>query len=136
MDLTTGEVVRARVNLIAYLRNPGESSDELVQEALGSYYVLLWCFERILAGRRVLNRSRRWNPSLPAVQFLDTLVQWHLEEWGKDLPVIRRRLSSDLEDRGISFLDHHSWGSFENLYLEVLHTLLPQAAPASGDGSA
>lgn len=135
MDLTTGEVVRARVNLIAYLRSPGEPSDELVQEALGSYYVLLWCFERILAGRRVLNRSRRWNPSLPAVQFLDVLVQWHLGEWGKDLPVIRRRLSNDLETRGVQFPDRNSWSSFENLYAEVLHTPLPRSAPAAGDGT-
>ncbi|MEU9915279.1 hypothetical protein [Streptomyces sp. NPDC051001] len=136
MDLTTGDVVRARVNLIAYLRRPGESSNELVQEALASFYALLWCFERILSGRRVLNRSRNWNPSLPAVQFLDALVQWHLETWGEDLPVIRRRLHSDLEALGIPLLDNHSWSSFVNLYLEVLHTPLPHSASAAGDGTA
>lgn len=135
MDLTTGEVVQARVNLIAYLRHPGESSEELVQGTLASYYVLLWCFERILTGRRVLSRSRKWNPSLPAVQFLDALVKWHVETWDEDLPAIRRRLSSDLEALGIPFLDLHSWSSFENLYLDVLCSPLPQSVPATGDGT-
>jgi hypothetical protein len=136
MDLTTGDVVRARVNLITYLRHPGESSEELAQEALRSYYVLLWCFERILTGRRVLNRSRKWNPSLPAVKFLNALVQWHVETWREDLPAIRRRLRSDLGALGIPFLDNHSWSSFENLYLEVVHTPLPQSGPAAGGGTA
>ncbi|MFE7076831.1 hypothetical protein ACFU96_42745 [Streptomyces sp. NPDC057620] len=135
MDLTTGEVVQARITLITYLRHPGDSSRELVQEALGSYYMLLWCFERILAGRRVLNHSHRWTPSLPAVRFLDSLVRWHLEEWGKDLPVLRRRLGHDLGSLGIPFLDLRSWSSFENLHVEVLRIPLQQSAPTAGDGS-
>lgn len=124
--LTTGDVVLARDVLGTYRRSPAEGVGAELSEVLKAYFVLLWCFERILAGRRAMSRRRRANADSPAIVFLDQMVRWHLQEWATGLPEVRARLRHDVaEHRGTSLDDAHSWSSFEALLQEMLTWPLP-----------
>ncbi|GIF23228.1 hypothetical protein BJ973_000416 [Actinoplanes tereljensis] len=64
------------------------------------YFTLLWCFERIEAGRYLL--AGRWRKSGPQ-RYLDRLIRWHVLEWEQSLNKVRRlleaRLDAPLDDR-------------------------------------
>lgn len=129
-DLTSGDVARSRDVLGTYRRSGQDPRDEdELQDVLNAYFTLLWCFERVLAGRNALQRRPRWNPDLPAVQFLDSMMHWHVEEWATSLPEIRMSL-----DRGVRAFrdreldDRHSLTSFDKLCRAVAVQMQRQAA--------
>ncbi|MFD9584885.1 hypothetical protein ACFWBM_09420 [Streptomyces sp. NPDC059980] len=95
-DLTTGEVAAARkiMGSLHYGDFGSTSSPADVSQALTSYFTVLWCFERIEAGRTALARGvirglRKDN----AVDYFDTLVAWHATEYACGFAVARRKLA-------------------------------------------
>ncbi len=90
-DLTTGATAQAR-DVLEHFRmgtryhepSPaGLPPAAETQTVLEAYFALLWCFERILIGRRSLSRQQDWNDTGPAVAFLDGLLAWHLTGWAE-----------------------------------------------------
>ncbi|WP_033328665.1 hypothetical protein [Streptomyces yerevanensis] len=101
-DLTTGATAQAR-DVLEHFRSgtryhePGP--DGLppaagTQEVLEAYFALLWCFERILIGRRSLTKQQDSNDTGPAVAFLDDLLAWHLKHWAERWPTMRATLKA------------------------------------------
>ncbi|MFI6758841.1 hypothetical protein ACIBF5_06805 [Micromonospora sp. NPDC050417] len=88
-DLTSGEVAQARDRLGNLVRSKGSLDPDQKRQAMTAYFTLLWCFERIDIGRRTLATS----PSKRALHFLINSIRWHVEEWEKMLPEVRRRLA-------------------------------------------
>ncbi|MFJ9362146.1 hypothetical protein [Streptomyces mirabilis] len=124
-DLTTGPPAQAR-DVLEHFRSgtryhePGP--DGLppatgTQEVLEAYFTLLWCFERILIGRRSLTGQQAWNDTSPAVAFLDDLLAWHLKRWAERWPTVRSALKAP--ERVPDLRDHDSLGSFCDLVEEV-----------------
>ncbi|MER7577706.1 hypothetical protein [Streptomyces sp. NPDC126514] len=95
-DLTTGEVAAARkiVGSLHYGDFGFTPSPADLSQALTSYFTLLWCFERIEAGRTSLVRGiARGERSDDAVEYLDDLVAWHVAEYACGFAIARRKLS-------------------------------------------
>jgi hypothetical protein len=96
-DLTTGEVAAARktVGGLHYGEFGSPSALADWSQALTSYFTLLWCFERIEAGRTALIRgvvpTGRHNDE--AVDYLDRLIAWHVAEYACGFAVVRRKLA-------------------------------------------
>lgn len=125
MDLTSGATAKAR-DVLEHFRSstryhePGPDglpNASGTQEVLEAYFALLWCFERILIGRRTLRRQRSWNDTGPAVAFLDDLLAWHLKSWAERWPAVRVALKA--HGRVPDLRDHDSLGSFCDLVEEV-----------------
>lgn len=87
-DLTTGDVQTAR-NILGTVRR-NKNARVALPEVVDAYFRLLWCFERINAGRdimkpglgarlvfRVINGAERHTPRA----YLDELIRWHIKEW-------------------------------------------------------
>ncbi|MEU0413945.1 hypothetical protein ABZ307_40055 [Streptomyces griseorubiginosus] len=116
--LTTGEVAAARAitGYLHYGEFHGDSHD--VTAGLNAYFTLLWCFERIEAGRTALLRDsfRGGAKGDGAVQYLDSLIAWHVAEYACGLATARRKLA---EAAGRNVSDPRSTVSFGHL----LHAL-------------
>lgn len=97
LDLTSGEVAEAR-RLLGTLRYgaPSELGRIDASDALTAYFTLLWCFERVAAGRRSLLRGQLLGRRGRAVAFLDEAIHWHLIEWRAGLPMAKSRLTERL----------------------------------------
>lgn len=81
-DLTTGEVERARSVLGHVVHGKMTIGSEVERrDALDSYFRLLWCFERIHAGQRVITASGSTN----AETFFRDLFRWHVDEWRRSI---------------------------------------------------
>lgn len=124
-DLTTGSTAQAR-DALEHFRNgtryrqtgPDDHPlEEGTQEVLEAYFTLLWCFERILVGRRSLTGQQEWNNTAPAVAFLDSLITWHLKRWAERWPAVRDGLKS--ANRVPDLRDHDSLTSFCDLVEEA-----------------
>ncbi|MET8507582.1 hypothetical protein ABZV60_23455 [Streptomyces sp. NPDC004787] len=127
-DLTTGTTAQAR-DVLEHFRSgtryQESSSDDLpptaeTQKVLEAYFTLLWCFERILVGRRVLVFQARRNQTGSAVAFLDRLLAWHLVLWADRWPGMRTALKAP--GRVPDLRDHHSLRSFCDLVEEMTGT--------------
>lgn len=118
-DLTTGEVAAARKIIGSLHYGDPDSASSAVDwsHALTSYFTLLWCFERIEAGRTALVRgvvhgARRDE----AVDYLDALVAWHVAEYACGFSVARRKLA---EGFGEEISDGQSAFGFGRLLLAL-----------------
>jgi hypothetical protein len=95
-DLTTGEVAAARkiVGGLHYGDFGSGSGPADWSQALTSYFTLLWCFERIEAGRTALARGvARGKRRDKAIDYLDALITWHVAEYACGFAIARRKLS-------------------------------------------
>lgn len=111
-DLTKGgEAAQWRFALQTYLNDDAADTDESAQEVLGTYFSLLWTFERVLAGRQCLVRQQPWAATKPAVDLLDRMVGWHLSHWEEILPSLRAKLHRHLPE----LHDDYSFRSFTAL---------------------
>jgi hypothetical protein len=118
-DLTSGEVARARDTLgtIVYDREvmaPGDIAPRKARfvEVRTDYFTLLWCFERIWAGRETITADDRAGASGVACRYLDQIIRWHVLSWAKDLPLVRHVLKLELSS---ALEDEESWAAFGNL---------------------
>jgi hypothetical protein len=119
VELTTGDVVAARGDLFRF--KLGELSYS--QEIIRSYFILLWCFERLWEGRRALQR-KAGSPSArrsAAVRFLDDAIHWHVHVWAESIPVIRSKINEALLASNEQSIDDGD--SLDALFLlaEALH---------------
>ncbi|MER5638002.1 hypothetical protein ABT095_13710 [Kitasatospora sp. NPDC002227] len=129
LDLTSGEVALARDLLTTFRTGQRPYGPEV----LAAYFTLLWCFERILQGRRSMIRSPfdRLRRSA-AVRFLDEALAMHLASWERNLPEIRQRLDAALADEyGDELRDRGLTVKFEALTRAVRAAgVLPARLPA------
>ncbi|MCX5206910.1 hypothetical protein OG897_36605 [Streptomyces sp. NBC_00237] len=118
-DLTSGSTAQARDVLEHFRTHTGYRAHARseVHTVLEAYFALLWCFERILVGRRSLTGQQKWNDTAPAVAFLDGLVAWHLVRWAERWLEIRDALKDPL--RIPDLRDHDSLTSFCDLVDDV-----------------
>ncbi|WP_210594300.1 hypothetical protein [Streptomyces sp. GESEQ-35] len=114
-DLTSGEVAKARDLLGTLLHSPNSMCDDDLPDVRTAYFTLLWCFERLYAGRRAIQdggmASRR------PLRFLDRLISGQLTYWSLNLPRVR----DELQQRMGPIEDEQSMWAFE----ELKRTALP-----------
>lgn len=138
LDLTSGEVALARYVLVSFRRGQQAYGPEV----LAAYFTMLWCFERVLQGRRSMIRSpfdrlRRSSP----VRFLDEALAMHVASWERNLPEIRQRLNeAPAEVHGDELRDRGLTAKFEALARAlrsagVMPTPAPVALPAQGESA-
>ncbi|MBL1095171.1 hypothetical protein [Streptomyces coffeae] len=113
--LISAEVAEAR-GAIEFYRRDKPDGLEATRKVLGPYFDLLWAFEYVLAGREALSRMRRVNTVKPALDYLDSMTRWHIEEWNRRWPKLRAQIQNHLED---DLDDHHSLESFCKLVCQV-----------------
>ncbi|MFF4402300.1 hypothetical protein [Streptomyces sp. NPDC001480] len=119
-DLTTGEVAAAR-KLVGSLHYGDFGSQPATADwgdSLTAYFTLLWCFERIEAGRGALWRKgvRNGRRGDDAVGYLDELVAWHVAEYACGFAIARRKLA-DASAAEVS--DDKSAAGFHRLLLAL-----------------
>jgi len=129
-DLTSGEVAKARESLGTITRDTTVAPSDRAERrtwyvrARTDYFTLLWCFERIWAGRKAIIADYRTGAASRPCRYLDNLIGWHVRNWAFDLPVIRQILNNELgsepaeDDDGV--LDRDSSMAFRKLSAEVL----------------
>ncbi|SDP62095.1 hypothetical protein SAMN04487981_12933 [Streptomyces sp. cf386] len=113
-DLTGGEVAKARDVLGALVHTPGSIRDDVFPEVRTAYFTLLWCFERLYAGRRAIQDGG--TASRRPLRFLDRLISSQLAYWAVNLPRVR----GELERRLGPIEDEQSLWAFEELKRSVL----------------
>lgn len=115
-DLTTGEVEAARDQVGAVVHGSHVMNSETLPELRTAYFRILWCFERIYAGRARIGSS--WFVGRPARKFLDKLIRWHVQEWRDNFEVrgFREQLNQALQSCDMGELqDADSYAAFENV---------------------
>jgi hypothetical protein len=132
-DLTTGEVAAARDTLgrIAHGTRTlaGSPSDAVaVQEALRAWFTLLWCFERIQAGRRTIGHSPLIGRS--ALRFLDEMITSQVRFLNEEAVRTRGELTAAL---GVTPSDQHSRRAFVSLVEDLVTNGRRDAALAGWD---
>lgn len=118
-DLTSGEVAMARESLGTLTRDlkviaSGDSAkrNAWFVAARTDYFTLLWCFERIWAGRVTIMADEGRRHTGPARRYLDGLIGWHVRSWALDLPEIKEVLEDELDS---PVLDQDSSRAFGKL---------------------
>ncbi|MFD7283902.1 hypothetical protein ACFV80_44680 [Streptomyces sp. NPDC059862] len=86
-DLTGGEVAKTRDVLGTLVHSPGSIRDDVLPEVRTAYFTLLWCFERLYAGRRAIQDGGTAN--CRPLRFLDRLTSSQLAYWAVNLPAYR-----------------------------------------------
>lgn len=117
-DLTTGVVAEARSVLGGLTRGRDLRTPEETARAMDAYFTLLWCFERINAGRKSL---KTWG-SPAAQRFLLESIDWHVRGWDADLPIIRNVLKTQT---GQDVHDNDSVVALQNLVRAVARSRTP-----------
>lgn len=132
-DLTTGEIAAARktVGSLHYGDFGSSSSPADWSQALTAYFTLLWCFERIEAGRMALARGvvRAGQRKDEAVDYLDALVAWHVAEYACGFSIARRKLA---EASAAEVSDGDSAAGFSRLLLALQERGLVDRAYRAG----
>lgn len=126
-DLTGGEVAQAREALGTLVNDPDRIDEDDLPRVRTSYFTILWCFERIEAGRRSL--SAGWKVGNRPVAFLDEVVGWQVEYWHKNLPAVKAELEHRL---GMPISDDRSRAAFERLSRALVHQNSPTGGTKEG----
>jgi len=113
-DLTSGEVAKARDLLGTLLHSPNSVAADDLPHVRTAYFTVLWCFERLYAGRRAIEDGG--TASRRPLRFLDLLISGQLTYWSANLPRIR----DELQQRLGPLEDTHSVWAFEELKRTVL----------------
>lgn len=121
-DLTTGEVAAARnrmgrLHYGSYSNSPLSTAEAETEMDLQAYYTLLWCFERINAGRESLVRASNKLPSDGAVEYLEDLIRWHVAEYACGFRRARNALATRT---GNPLSDKQSQAGFSELASQLL----------------
>ncbi|MBT2488925.1 hypothetical protein J7E96_10390 [Streptomyces sp. ISL-96] len=111
IDLTSGVVADARKPLgeLAFAVRSEWEADRVspdLEKALREssaeaadlrhhYFILLWCFERVWNGYKVIWADRRVVGVRPSREFAD-MLGWHVRNWSQDLPAIKMALETQL----------------------------------------
>jgi hypothetical protein len=122
-DLTSGEVAAARSILrVLVLGTPDAAARVNLDDARDAYFRLLWCFERIYAGRLVLvgGSARRTPPrkGSPA-HFLDDAIGWHVVYWDQNLDTAKEIIATRFGVTPADIPDGASRGPFDQLRTDL-----------------
>ncbi|MGW0734529.1 hypothetical protein [Streptomyces sp. NPDC002851] len=121
-DLTTGDVAKARDLLESFGRGarPQDADGAYAATVRDAYFTLLWCFERVWAGRRSLVADQNHQETRAAVKFLDEMITWHVAHWADSWPSLRAALTAPDMVPGLS--DGDSLAALRNLAEAVAAT--------------
>ncbi|QPP06569.1 hypothetical protein G4Z16_09330 [Streptomyces bathyalis] len=122
-DLTGGEVAQAREALGTLVHDSKRIGDDDLARVRTSYFALLWCFERIEAGRRSMTAGMKVGNR--PVAFLDEVIGWQVEYWHKNFPVVKAELERRI---GVPVSDDRSRAAFDRLS----RVLVRQSSPTGG----
>jgi hypothetical protein len=99
-DLVTGDVAKARDLLGTVVHDPDRVEDGELPRVRDAYFTLLWCFERIYAGRVAIADGWYWRNR--PLDFIDCLAGWHVDYWVTNLDVaknwLEERLGTEIKD--------------------------------------
>ena len=122
-DLTSGEVAHARSILrVLVLGTPEAAARIEASDARDAYFRLLWCFERIYAGRLVLvgrSSSRKAPREGSPAWFLDEMTSWHMIYWDKTLKTAKTMIAMRLGVTSADIPDQASRKPFDELRTEL-----------------
>ena len=113
-DLTTGEVARAREDLGTLVHDGSRIKDEDLPRVRTAYFTLLWCFERIYAGRCAI-ADRRFMRNRP-LEFLDRMIRWQVGYWAENMDEARSELGRRL---GVQISDESSREALAALHRDI-----------------
>jgi hypothetical protein len=142
-ELTAGESAVAR-NYVARLHYgsfnsgtiPDLSTAAQADLYFASYYMMLWSFERVEAGRTSLIAGGRADGRDEVIQYLDERLAWHVAEYACAIPQARARLG--IAAHGAAVKDRDSVAGFLRLLSAlqargtVASAFLPDACPGRG----
>ncbi|MFD6821468.1 hypothetical protein ACFWC5_13975 [Streptomyces sp. NPDC060085] len=109
VDLTSGVVADARRPLgeLAFALRNGQQAEGAqdwgqvlrrrgieAEELRHHYFVLLWCFERVWHGYRVISSDRLIG--LGVGNEFAKMLGWHVRNWSVDLPAIKKALEAEV----------------------------------------
>ncbi|MEU5316949.1 hypothetical protein AB0G67_09510 [Streptomyces sp. NPDC021056] len=116
-DLTSGEVARAREDLGTLVYDGSRIADDDLPRVRNSYFAVLWCFERIYAGRCAI--ADGWFFENRPLKLLDRLVGWQVRWWSENVGDVKEVL----EDRlGVPLSDGNSRLALEALSRDISRT--------------
>ncbi|WP_210585866.1 hypothetical protein [Streptomyces sp. GESEQ-35] len=116
-DLTSGDVARAREDLGTLVYDGSRITDDDLPRVRNSYFAVLWCFERIYAGRCAI--ADGWSFGNRPLELLDRMVGWQVRYWSENAGDVKQAL----EDRlGVELSDGNS-----RLALDALSRAIPRA---------
>lgn len=113
-ELTSKEAAALRSSLTFYRLAETRTADD-TKRILDDYFALLWQFERIRAGRESLVGQRRLNGTGPAVDYLDNVISWHVNEWASNWIDIRTKIKEHVRN----LEDHQTLEGFCKLAEEI-----------------
>lgn len=114
-ELTSQETAAHRSALEFYRRAPHRTPSE-TSAILDNYFALLWAFEHVRAGRQSLVQQSRINGTGPVVDYLDSVISWHVREWSARWAHLRKLIQEHVPQLD----DRHSVSAFCDLADEVL----------------
>ncbi|MEU8780212.1 hypothetical protein [Streptomyces sp. NPDC048637] len=114
-ELTSPETAAHRSALEFYRRAARRTQRE-TEAVLDHYFALLWAFEHVRAGRQSLDQQRRINGTKPVVDYLDSAISWHVQEWSTRWTHLRQLIQEHVPELD----DRHSISTFCELADEVL----------------
>ncbi|WP_371552481.1 hypothetical protein OG266_43965 [Streptomyces sp. NBC_00554] len=113
-DLTSGEVARAREDLGTLVYDGSRIADDDLPRVRNSYFAVLWCFERIYAGRCAI--ADGWSFGNRPLKLLDRLVGWQVRWWSENVGHVKQVL----EDRlGVPLSDGNSRMALDALSRDI-----------------
>ncbi|MFF0000733.1 hypothetical protein [Streptomyces avermitilis] len=140
-ELNSGETATVR-QYIARLHyghhdlGPNLSDPSQVESYFAAYYTMLWCFERVEAGRTSLVLGGRGVGRDSVVEYLDSRLAWHVAEFACAIPQARAKLATAMLDGAVK--DRDSVGGFLRLLSDlqargiVDQAYMPRSCPGGG----
>ena len=110
-ELNSGETVAVRHNIapLHYGHQhgiiPDLSDENQVRLYFAAYYTMLWCFERVEAGRTSLIAGRLGRGHDPVIEYLDKRLAWHVAEFACAFPKAREQLATTALDGAVKDRD-------------------------------
>lgn len=119
-DLNSGEtatvrhyVARLHYGIFNSRRSPDLGDADQAALYFAAYYTMLWCFERVEAGRTSLVAGGRGIDHDPVIEYLDNRLAWHVAEFACAIPQARARLATTVHDGEVK--DRDSVAGFHRL---------------------
>ncbi|GAA5022805.1 hypothetical protein GCM10023335_54990 [Streptomyces siamensis] len=110
-ELNSGETVAVRHDMARlhyghqHDMTPDLSDADQLRSHFASYYTMLWCFERIEAGRTSLVAGSPGRSGDPVIEYLDSRLAWHVAEFACAIPTARAQLATTAPDRTVKDRD-------------------------------
>lgn len=103
-ELNSGETVAVRHSMAElhyghqHAMTPDLTDPRQMRSHFAAYYTMLWCFERVEAGRTSLVAGRLRYGRDPVIKYLDSRLAWHVAEFACAIPTARAQLATTAID--------------------------------------